>query len=395
MRSVLILTNKELDSSAYTVVMVMKVALCTEILYPLYGVERRVYEFGRRLPKYGIEPVIYTSTSGKHFRNLKIVQVSHCTITNPPKRNYAFCIDYIFNLFRQLMKQEYDLVHAEGHLSLMPCSLAVVMRKKPSVATVHDLYLAEWRKMYRSAASFAGIPFEVLSCKMPFDHILTVNSSLKEKMKTVLGIDENKIQILHSGIDTNYIKSVRGKEKDGSIIYIGRLAPQKDVGTLIQAYSMLPESIRKGHQLKIIGEGLERARLEVFAKTLGDNVNFLGKIEKHENVLKELKKASLFVLPSRRESFGITILEAMCAGVSVISTATEGPSDHIRNGETGFLVKINDCKEMSEKMELILTNKSLQKTLSKNGQAYAARHDWENITKNVANVYKEVYESKR
>ncbi len=95
------------------------------------------------------------------------------------------------------MKRDYDLVHAEGLLSLVPCSLAAAMRKKPSVATIHDLYLTDWRKMYKSLASFAGVPFEVLSCKMPFDHILTVNSSLKGKMSGILKIDQKKIEILH------------------------------------------------------------------------------------------------------------------------------------------------------------------------------------------------------
>lgn len=370
----------------------MKVALCTEILYPLYGVERRVYEFARRLPRYGIEPEIFTSTSPKHFKRLSITQVSHCTITSPPKRNYAFCLNYMFSLFRQLMKRDYDLLQAEGHLSLVPCSLAAALRKKPSVATVHDLYLSEWGSMYKSAASIFGATFEVLSCKMPFDHVITVNSSLKEKMESILKMRREKVQILHSGIDTGYIKSIPHENRDGSIVYIGRLVPQKNVDMLIKAYALLPKEIRRVHRLKIVGEGSERARLEALANSLGVGVIFTGKIEKHESVLAELKKSSLFVLPSRRESFGITILEAMCSGVPVISTRTEGPSDHVKNGETGFLVSSE--KEMSEKMLNILNDKKLQNKLSKNGRLYAEQHDWENITKNVAAVYKKVYESK-
>lgn len=375
--------------------MIMKVALCTEILYPLYGVERRVYEFARRLPKYGIEADIYTSTSKKHFKKLSLTQVSHCTITNPPQRNYAFCIDYMFNLFRQLMKRDYDLVHAEGHLSLIPCSLAALMRKKPSVATIHDLYLAEWRRMYRSTASFAGVPFEVLSCKMPFDHILTVNSSLKGKMQSILKMNPDKIEILHSGIDTKYLASVKAKKKDDSVLYVGRLVPQKNVDTLIKAYSSLPKDIRRKHPLKIIGEGAERGKLEALSSSLGVDAEFTGKIERHEDVIKELKAASLFVLPSRRESFGITILEAMFCGIPVVSTATEGPSDHIENGRNGFLVGVGNADDMSAKMSAALSDGMLRKKLIKNGFATAEKHGWENITKNIASVYRRIIESKR
>ncbi|MBS3050558.1 MAG: glycosyltransferase family 4 protein [Candidatus Aenigmarchaeota archaeon] len=368
----------------------MKVALCTEIMYPLYGVERRVYEFARRLPKYGIDVEVLTSTHKNHFKQLKLIQVSHCTITNPPKRNYAFCMNYMFNLFRQLMKRDYDLVNAEGHLSLIPCSAAAKLRKKASIATIHDLYLSQWGGMYKSAASLAGLPFEVLSCKMPFDCVLTVNSSLKKKMSSILKISEKKVQILHSGIDTQYINSVREKGKDGSIVYIGRLVPQKNIDGLIRAYAQLPREMRS-HELKIIGEGSERPKLEALATSLGVNVLFTGKIESHEDVLRELKKASLFVLPSKRESFGITILEAMCCGVPVISTPTEGPSDHIKNGETGFLA---GEKDLAGRMLKILSNKRLQQTMSRNGREYAAKHDWENITKNMAGVYRKVYESR-
>ena len=373
----------------------MKIALCTEILYPLYGVERRVFELGRRLPNYGIDVDIYTSTDRRYFKKLNIIKVSHTTITNPPKRNYAFCLDYIFNLFRQLIKHDYDLVHAEGHMSLIPCSAAALIRKKPSIATVHDLYLADWRKMYKSVASFAGIPFEVLSCKMPFDKMLTVNSSIKDKMVDILKMKKESVQILHSGIDTEYIESITCKEKDNSIVYIGRLAPQKSVGTLIKAYANLSPNLRKIHKLKIIGEGSERPALENLAKDIGVEVNFTGKIERHEDVLRVLKSSALFVLPSQRESFGITILEAMMSGVPVISTATEGPKDHIKNGETGFLVGIGDYKGLGEKMIEVLSEKKLYNNLSKNGIQYAKQHDWENIAKNVASVYKKVYEVKK
>lgn len=373
----------------------MKLALCTEILYPLYGVERRVYEMAKRLPNYGIDVDVYTSTSSRHFRNFNLFQVSKCTITSPPKRNYAFCINYMTSLFRQLMKHDYDMVHAEGHLSLIPCSLAAAMRKKPSVATIHDLYLAEWRHMYKSAASLAGAPFEVLSCKMPFDHVLTVNSSLKKKMEVILKIDSKKIQILHSGIDTKYIESVHSEVKDNSILYIGRLVPQKNVDVLIKAYASLPDELRKKHPLKIIGEGSELPKLQSLAGTLGIDAVFTGKIERHEDVIRELKSASVFVLPSRRESFGITILEAMFCGVPVVSTATEGPSDHVEDGKNGFLVNIGDYNQMSKKIEKVLTNSALKKNLVENAKKSAAQHDWENIAKNIANVYRKVLENRK
>lgn len=366
----------------------MKVALCTEVLYPLFGVERRVYEFAKRLPKYGVDVEIFTSTSPEYFDDLDIIQVSHNTITSPPKRNYAFCIDYLFNLYRHLMRSDYDIIHAEGHLSLIPASMAAQMRKTPSLATIHDLYLADWGKMYRGKAALGGLHFEVFSCKMPFTKILTVNSALKNKMEKILRM--KNIEIRHSGIDTRYIKSIRAKPGDNSIVYMGRLAPQKSVDVLIKAYALLPPELRKKYPLKIIGEGSERAKLLALAQSLGVDVNFTGHIEAHEEMISELKAGSLFVLPSTRESFGITIMEAMCSGVPVISTATEGPVDHIVNGETGFLTEIGDHVDMAKKIELTLTNDELRKKMISNGLLTAEKHDWDLITKRIAEIYKEI-----
>jgi glycosyltransferase involved in cell wall biosynthesis len=162
------------------------------------------------------------------------------------------------------------------------------------------------------------------------------------------------------------------------------------VDVLIEAYALLPKNLRQEHPLRIIGEGSERPRLGALAEKRGVKVEFTGKIESHEDVIALLKAADLFIMPSRRESFGITVLEAMYCGVPVISTATEGPSDHVKNAENGFLVPIGGAAEMAKRMEEVLSNSRLQKTLASNARNYAARHDWESIVERVAGVYKKV-----
>ena len=102
----------------------MKIALCTETVWPVYGVEKRVVEMARRLDKYGYDPVIYSSSSPKNLPDLDMVQVSGPTIVKPPQRSYTACLSFWKNLFGQLCKNSIDLIDANGHLSLIPCSLA-------------------------------------------------------------------------------------------------------------------------------------------------------------------------------------------------------------------------------------------------------------------------------
>jgi len=369
-----------------------KVALCTETIYPLYGVEKRVYEMAKRLPKYGFDVDVFTSTAKEKLPDINIIQVSAPTIINPPKRNYAFCLSYLFNLYRKIVKEnkikKYDIVDANGHLSLIPCYLAAKQIKKPVIATIHDLYLLEWYDMYSGKAAIFGLPFEIASAKLPYDRILTLNSSLKRKMIKILGIPENKVEVLQSGIDVRYLDKIKSKKKEKTILYVGRLVPQKSVDTLIKAYSLLPNEIKEDYKLKIVGEGNQKEYLERLAKKLNiKNIVFTGKIERHEDVVKEIKKASVFVLPSQRESFGITVLEAMASGTPVVSTATEGPSDYIKNGENGFLAEIGSPESIAGSIEKAI---SAGKRIVINARKTAIQYDWDKIVKRIAREYEKL-----
>jgi glycosyltransferase involved in cell wall biosynthesis len=360
----------------------MRIALCTETLYPIYGVEKRCLEMASRLPDYGYDVTLYTSTPQKYFPELKIYQVSRPTIISPPKRNYAFCIDYWFNLFRKLLKNGYDIIDANGHLSLLPCSFASFLKRKPVVATIHDIYLTDWGAM---GFGSLGIPFELASCKTRFDKVITLNSSLKKKMTEILKMDEEKIEIIPSGIDVNHINKINAGRKEETILYVGRLVPQKNLDLLLRAFALSGVDA----ELKIVGNGGEYNRLIELSKSLGisKNVQFIRGLENHDEVIREMKKASLFVLPSRRECFGITILEAMCSGTSVISTATEGPTDIIKNGENGFLTKIGDGKDLSDKIKMIFGDKYVRRRLENNAKKAARKYDWDVIVRHIAKIY--------
>jgi glycosyltransferase involved in cell wall biosynthesis len=364
----------------------MRIALCTETLYPVYGVEKRCVEMARRLPEHGYDVTVYTSTPAGYFPGLEINQVSKPTIVRPPKRNYATCINYWYSLFRNLLKDKYDIIDANGHLSLLPCSLAGMLKGKPVVATIHDLYLSDWGTM---GFGFTGLPFELASAKTRFRRIITLNSSLKSKMVEILKMRKDRIEIIPSGIDVDYINKIKPSKKNKTVLYAGRLVPQKKVDILLKAFALSGVDA----ELKIIGEGKEYKRLVNLSKSLGirDKVQFTGQLKRHEDVIKEMKKASLFVLPSRRECFGITILEAMCSGTAVVSTATEGPRDIIKNGVNGFLTEIGDEQELSEKIKTVIQNKSKRKKIEINAKKTAKSYDWDHIVRRIARIYENVY----
>ena len=240
----------------------MKIALCTETVWPIYGVEKRVVEMARRLPKYGYDVTVFTATPQNKLPDLNLLQVSEPTIINPPKRSYSNCMFFWKGLFSSLRKEEFDLIDANGHLSLLPCSLAGVVMKKPVVATIHDLYLMDFGNMIPGpAALIGGLPFELISAKLPYTKVLTLNKVIKEKMDKI-GINT---EIIPSGIDMGEIKKTKSiKKKRNKIVYVGRLTGQKRIDILINAFA----SFDSEAELVIIGEGEERKRLENLAKSL-------------------------------------------------------------------------------------------------------------------------------
>ncbi len=363
----------------------MKIALCTETVWPVYGVEKRVVEMARRLPKYGYEPVIYSSSSPKNLPDIDMVQVSGPTIVNPPQRSYTACLSFWRNLFGKLRQNNIDLIDANGHLSLIPCSLAGLAVKKPVVATIHDLYLTEFNDMIGGfAALLGGLPFEVISTKMPYTKVLTLNNTIKAKMHKI-GVDA---EIVPSGIDLKELKRTKNVEKKrNKIIYVGRLTGQKRIDNLIKAFTPFDNEA----ELVIVGEGEERKNLESLAKSLSlKNVIFTGRIERDIDVKREIKSSGMLVLPSQRECFGIVPLEAMALGTCVISTATDGPKDYIKNGKNGFLTEINSVQGLQEKIRILLNNQKLQKKFEIEGKKTASRYDWDLIVKRIASIYDEI-----
>lgn len=124
-------------------------------------------------------------------------------------------------------------------------------------------------------------------------------------------------------------------ERSPLLVYVGRLAREKDVRLLLDALAGLPETVR----LLLAGDGPERAPLEAHAAGAGlaDRVVFTGLLP-HARVVDLLAAADLFVFPSATETLGLAVLEAMAAGCAVVAVRAGASADLVREGETGRLV---------------------------------------------------------
>jgi glycosyltransferase involved in cell wall biosynthesis len=133
------------------------------------------------------------------------------------------------------------------------------------------------------------------------------------------GIPRGKLRVVHNGIDTDRF-TFTGPDPAGYAVFVGRLVPEKDIGTLLQAVALLTCTL-PDFRLLIAGDGPERGSLQQRTEQLGlgERVAFLGNVRE---VPALLARARLFVLSSLTEGISLTLLEAMARGLPVVATSS-------------------------------------------------------------------------
>ncbi|MDF1575097.1 MAG: glycosyltransferase [Bacteroidales bacterium] len=139
-------------------------------------------------------------------------------------------------------------------------------------------------------------------------------------------------------------------------LWAGRLEFVKGLDLLLEAVKLLADQGGQNFLVRLAGRGSLREELERQAVELGisERVRFLGRLNREE-MQKEMREASCFVLPSRYEAFGVVLIEAMATGLPVIATRSGGP-DSMVNPENGLLIKPGDAGELAGAMQGMMVN---------------------------------------
>ena len=144
------------------------------------------------------------------------------------------------------------------------------------------------------------------------------------------------------------------------LVFAGRLGPQKDIDTLLEALVHVP-----GVTLEIAGDGPERAALERRAGGLGldGRVRFLGSVPR-DRVLRLFSAADVSVLPSAWENFPHTVVEALAVGCPVIATAVGGVPEVVVDGDNGLLVPARDAQALAAAIARFFSDDALRERLA-------------------------------
>ena len=232
-------------------------------------------------------------------------------------------------------------------------------------------------------------------------HIIIPSESLRDILVRDYGLHE-RYSVIPTGTnlepflnaDGKALRAEKGWQKETVLISVGRLAPEKNWETLIQAFAKV-HAEHPGARLVLIGDGSARQSLEALAAEIGiaDRVTFTGPIP-FEEIPRYLKAADLFAFASVTETQGIVTMEAMAAGLPVVAVDGPGTRDIVQNGKQGYLVK-NDPDALAKKLNQLLSDSQRIKRFSNQALKRAKMFDVNQLSKQMLSVYEQAIQDKK
>lgn len=222
------------------------------------------------------------------------------------------------------------------------------------------------------------------------DLILATSSAMQSELEEQ-GI--HRVQLWRRGVDTDRFHPSRaslvmrarltaGHPEEKLLLYVGRLSAEKEIERCREVLEALP-----GVRLALVGDGPHRNKLErCFA---GTPTHFTGFLEGDE-LAAAFASGDVFYLPSRTETLGLVLLEAMAAGCPVVTSRSGGTSDVIQDGITGHLCDPGDPHSAIETIRRILFDEAHHANLRRRARQDAEQWSWSAATRGLESYYQRV-----
>ena len=289
-------------------------------------------------------------------------------------------VPYFGQLRHEINKFKPDVLHVatEGFLGLSSI-LAAHAYKVPVVSSYHTNFFTYSRYYKATALRRAGFEyFRVL-------HNATLRTYVPSQtmLQKLRAYNYQNLEIMARGVDTQlYTPALRSDDLrrswgvgpgDIAMLYVGRLAAEKNLPLMIKAY----ERLRQQHpsaKLILVGDGPHRAQLEAEYP----HFVFVGK-RTSVDLARHYASADLFAFTSITETFGNVITEAMASGLPVLAYDYAAARDHIQDGVNGFLVPFNNETEYLLRFDELIAQREKWPQIAAAARQTALSLSWENI----------------
>ncbi len=388
-----------------------------------------VLNLAKALSKIGYKVDIYTRWFDKSKKQIecvpdnpdvRVVRIKAGPWEFIPKEKIYKVLDELSENMIQFIKKnklEYDLFH--GHYvdaGIITVEVSKALNK-PSYFTAHSL--GAWKRQ-----QMGGDP-QKMEKKYNFNHRIneelrifksvnaqTVTSEIqREKLNKLYNFYADNIVNIPPGVDIHtfhiqneFDKKIKTNLAENYIFCLSRIDTNKGHDFLLNAFDIVRKNIDNIYL--VIGGGSPKPNqreISVFNKmktiikdkNMGEKVKIIGYVP-DELLVPYYQKAKLFVLPSLFEPFGMTALEAMACGKTVVASKFGGIKNTINNNENGFLIDPTKPKEFADIIIKLLKDKNLNETIGINAfNTIKKYYSWEAISKRFINFYYKFYNHKK
>ncbi|MCX8151097.1 MAG: glycosyltransferase family 4 protein [Candidatus Bathyarchaeota archaeon] len=346
-------------------------------------VNRQCSIYFLKVPKTPIIKSFMFASSSMHklrrVRDVACVDVAHVNLPLVP--NFAVPVDFgraLVSTVHSTWKGEADAIRREPYSRLNA-------NEKFMVSFNWFLRLFEIKMMERSRK------------------LIAVSEFTRRELVKYYGVKENKIRVIHNGVDTVKFRPTLDKQKvkaelgfnpsDIAVLSVGRLYARKGLFTLIES---IPEVVRRFKNTKFIisgkGQSGEMQKLLAYAQRLGvkEHIVFTGYYPDRQ-LPRLYQAADIFAFSTFYEHHPFAVLEALATGLPVVTNRVGGIPETITDGKNGFLCEAFNAEQFSERILYFLEHPTEAQEMGNSARkTIEERFDWRILVKKTMAVYEEV-----
>ncbi len=378
----------------------MRVAIITETFLPkVDGIVQVICLLLDHLSKRGVDTLVVAPRygDGARYNNVPVRSLPSLSFPLYPEARVGFAG---LSLYRDLAAFQPDVAHLfHPVMTGIPTMMMLKWMEAPTVTSFHLDY-ARLAPQFRVGAldlGFTGPLIDELT-KTVFnwsDYSLAPSKLVQRQMRR-LGI--HNVGLWRRGVDADTFnpryrsaamraEMTAGNPADTILLYVGRLSAEKQIEHIKPALEKGPNM-----RLALVGDGPARAALERYFADLP--VTFMGYL-RGERLSQAYASADIFVFPSRLETFGLVVIEAMAAGLPVVAARVGGVGDMVRDGVNGYSFESGDRAMLAQGVEKIASSREHMRWLGQQARAYAERQSWEATMDELIELYASLISQRR
>lgn len=372
----------------------MRVALFTETFLPkVDGIVTRLRHTVEHLQRSGDRVLVFCPEGGlTEYQGAKVFGVKGAPLPWYPELTMAFPTPTIGKKLEQFRP---DIIHVVNPAILGLGGIYYAKKLQiPLIASYHT-HLPQYLQHY-GLGMLEGLLWELLKSAHNQAQVNLCTSTAMVEELTNHGIE--RAALWQRGVDTEMFQphlanlEMRSRLSQGHpdsplLLYVGRLGAEKEIDRIKQILAAIPSA-----RLALVGDGPHRLALEQhFAGTPTHFVGYLHGVE----LASAFASADAFIFPSRTETLGLVLLEAMAAGCPVVAARSGGIPDIVTDGVNGYLFDPTDERGAIAATQRLLAQPQERETLRQNARQEAEKWSWAAATRHLQTYYREIVASQQ